>query len=224
MAVALSGFAAPDAQMGWNMRIRKCVIVLAAVTLPLASVVMLEGTAFAKKVTGTGAPTCHFGGTINFNPGLKPGNGSPASKEVVTVSANLTRCSGGSPSASPTGITVKSIKIKSTVKEGKTKYAGGCGSLASAAAAIVVKTKVSWSGEKPSKTTITHLAFGVNSNTGEADFTGSTATTGSYAGSGTVAVSFTHASTNALLGCEENTSSAPVNSASIDAANSTIRN
>ena len=204
------------------MRLRKGLLVLAAVTLPLASVVMLEGTAFAKKVTGTGTPTCHFGGTINFSPGLKPGNGSPASKEVVTVNASFSRCTGGSPSASPTGITVKSIKIKSTVKEGKTKYAGGCGSLASAAAAIVVKAKVSWSGEKPSKVDISDLAFGVNSNTGEADFSGKTATTGSYPGNGTTTVSFTHASTNALLGCEEGTSSAPVNSASIDSANSTI--
>lgn len=76
------------------MRIKKGLLVLAAVTLPLASVVMLEGTAFAGKTTGTGTPTCHFGGTINFSPGLQPGNGSPASKETVTVSATLSSCSG----------------------------------------------------------------------------------------------------------------------------------
>ena len=104
------------------MRIKKGLLVLAAVTLPLASVVMLEGTAFAGKVTGTGTPTCHFGGTISFSPALQPGNGSPASKETVTVSATLSSCSGNAP-ASPVSITAKPIKIKSTMKVGKTKYA-----------------------------------------------------------------------------------------------------
>ena len=203
------------------MRIKKGLLVLAAVTLPLASVVMLEGTAFAGKTTGTGTPTCHFGGTINFSPGLQPGNGSPASKETVTVSATLSSCSGGTPPASPVSITVKPIKIKSTMKVGKTKYAGGCGTLATAASTILVKSKVNWSGEKPSKTNISKLAFSVSPDTGEAYFSGPTSTTGSYAGSGTATVSFNNASTTALVNCEAGLPGS-VTTATIDATNSTI--
>src|SRR5580704_7775127 len=77
------------------MRMRKSLLILTAVMLPVASIALLEGTAFAKKVTGTGNPTCSFGGTINFNPPLTQ-NGTPGvKKEITTVSASLSGCTGG---------------------------------------------------------------------------------------------------------------------------------
>jgi hypothetical protein len=96
------------------MRIRKTLMVLAAVALPLASVALLEGTAVAKGVVGSGTVTCHLGGTVTFTPPLSY-NGSPASKEVVSVSATLSSCSGGTPAGTAGGtVAIKPIKIKGT--------------------------------------------------------------------------------------------------------------
>ena len=82
------------------MRLRKSLMVLIAVMLPVASISLLEGTAFAKKVTGTGNTTCSFGGTINFNPPLTQ-NGTPGvKKEVTTVTASLGSCSRREPGTS----------------------------------------------------------------------------------------------------------------------------
>ena len=64
------------------MRLRKSAMVVGAILIPLATITLVGGTAFAAKVTGTGSVTCNVGGTATFNPPLSA-NGSPASKEVV---------------------------------------------------------------------------------------------------------------------------------------------
>ena len=83
------------------MRIRKYLLVLAALTIPLASVTLLEGAASAGKVTGAGTTSCHFGGTISFNPPLSSAGTPGVRKEVTTVNANLSGCSGGTPPGPP---------------------------------------------------------------------------------------------------------------------------
>jgi len=192
--------------------------VLAVAALPLASVVLLEGTAVAGKVTGTGAVVCHVSGNLKFDPPLTP-NGTKAGKEVVTVSSSAVDCSGGSPPASPGSTVSKPIKTMAT-KVGKTKIAGSCKSAASSSA--MVKGKQNWNGGvKPSKFELSGLKFGLDSN-GEVDEVGTSSTTGSYAGSGRVHIDFNSSSSAALEGCELGTSSAPVSSATIDEANSTI--
>ena len=192
--------------------------VLAVAALPLASVVLLEGTAVAGKVTGTGAVVCHVSGNLTFDPPLTP-NGTKAGKEVVTVSSSAVDCSGGSPPASPGSTVSKPIKTMAT-KVGKTKIAGSCKSAASSSA--MVKGKQNWNGGvKPSKFELSGLKFGLDSN-GEVDEVGTSSTTGSYAGSGRVHIDFNSSSSAALEGCELGTSSAPVSSATIDEANSTI--
>jgi hypothetical protein len=195
------------------MRVKKGLLVLAAVALPLTSVALLEGTAVAKKVTGTGTPTCHFGGTISFSPPLTPNGSTSVKKEVTTVSAQFSSCVGGSPAASATSVSVKPIKSKTA----KGAAGGSCASFDSSAGTIVVKVKVNWAGEKPSKFDISGLTPGVNGE-GEVGFTGGFTAGGSYAGSGTVAVYLTTASSNAIATCGGGTS---VSSLSIDSASST---
>jgi hypothetical protein len=195
------------------MRLKKTLLVLTAVMLPVASIALLEGTAFAKKVTGTGNPTCHFGGTISFNPPLSK-NGSAASKEVTTVTASLSSCSGGNPAPPASSVAVKPIKTKGT-KVGKTKIAGTCSSFESSAGSASVKVKINWTGEKPSKFDIVGLHETVNPTTGEAGFTGSFPVAGSYSGTGTLGVYLTQASTAAIVAC-----SGSISSLTIDRANS----
>ena len=201
------------------MRIRMGFMVAAALTLPLASVVLLEGTAAAKKVTGTGAITCHLSGSLSFNPPLSP-SGTKASKETVTVvNPSLSGCSGGTPTGVPAGTSIKPIKIKGT-KVGKTKISGRCSDLPAAAGTATVKGKSNWTGEKPSKFTVVGLTFGVDTN-GEADFTGHGTVTSSYAGPASVHVDLQPASGTALATCVAG-SGGSVSSAAIDGPNSTI--
>lgn len=168
------------------MRTKKGFLVLAVAALPLASVVLLQGTAVAGKVTGSGAVVCHVSGRLTFDPPLTP-NGTAASKEVVTVSSSAVHCSGGTPAASPGPTVTKPIKTKGT-KVGKTKIAGSCKSASSTSATI--KGKQSWNGGvKPSKFVLSGLKFGLDSN-GEVDEVGTSVTTGSYAGNGRVHIDF----------------------------------
>ena len=114
----------------------------------------------------------------------------------------------------------KPVKTKAT-KVGKTKLAGSSASVSSGSA--TVKGKQNWSaGVKPSKFVLSGLKFGLDSSTGEVDEVGHSTTTGSYAGSGTVHIDFNSSSSAALEACTLDTSSAPVSSATIDEANSTI--
>jgi hypothetical protein len=192
------------------MRLRKSLMVLIAVMLPVASISLLEGTAFAKKVTGTGNPTCSFGGTITFNPPLTQ-NGTPGvKKEVTTVNANLGSCTGGTPAAPTSSVVVKAIKTKVA----KGQNGGTCSSFESSSSTAKVKVKVNWSGEKPSKFTVDGLHATIN-GAGEVGFTGSFPVAGSYAGSGTLGVFLTPASGNAIATC-----SGSISSLSIDQSNS----
>ena len=192
------------------MRIKKCLLVLTAVMLPVASVALLESTAFAKKVTGSGTTTCNFGGTINFNPPLTQ-NGTPGvKKEITTVNATLGTCSGGTPVGSATSVSVKPIKTKTP----KGQNGATCSGFSSNASSVVVKVKINWAGEKPSKFNISGLTVAFNTS-GEAGFTGSFPVSGSYAGTGNLAVYLTNASTNAIVSC-----SAPVSQLQIDSSTS----
>ena len=178
------------------MRLRKSLMILTAVMLPVASIALLEGTAFAKKVTGTGNPTCHFGGTLSFNPPLTKSGSTSTKKEVTTVNASLSSCSGGSPAAPASTVSVKPIKTKTA----KGKAGGSCSSFDSSASSVVVKVKINWTGEKPSKFSISGLHVAVNSE-GEVGFTGSFPVAGSYAGSGTLGVYLTGASSSEIATC-----------------------
>jgi hypothetical protein len=192
------------------MRLRRSLMVLTAVMLPVTSIALLEGTAFAKKVTGTGNPTCSFGGTINFNPPLTK-NGTPGvKKEITTVTASLGSCSGGTPPAPASTVAVKAIKTKVA----KGQNGGTCSSFESSSSTAKVKVKINWSGEKPSKFTVAGLHPSVN-GAGEVGFTGSFGIKGSYAGTGTLGVYLTPASGNAIATC-----SGSISSLSIDRSNS----
>src|SRR5579863_7077396 len=171
------------------MRMRKTLLVLTAVMLPVASMALLEGTAFAKKVTGAGTTVCSFGGTINFNPPLSSAGTPGVKKEVTTVTASLGHCSGGTPVGSAVSVAVKPIKTKVA----KGQNAGTCSSFDANSSTIAVKVKVNWAGEKPSNFTVQGLHPAVN-GAGEVGFTGSFSVGGSYAGTGTLGVYLTPAS------------------------------
>jgi hypothetical protein len=189
---------------------RKCLLVLTAVMLPLASVALLEGSAFAGKVTGAGTTVCSFGGAINFNPPLSQNGTAGVKKEVTTVSATLGSCSGGTPVGSASSVAVKPIKTKVA----KGQNAGTCSSFEGSSSTIVVKVKVNWNGEKPSKFSVSGLNPTVNGS-GEVGFTGSFPVSGSYAGSGQLGVFLTQASSNAIATC-----SGSISSLQIDQSNS----
>ena len=194
------------------MRYRKGLLVLAAATLPLASVALMGGTAFAKTATGTGKVTCSVGGTLTFTPPLSAKGTTAAKKEVTTVTASLSRCSGGTPPGSPVGTTIKAIKVKATTKGAAV---GSCGTFISSAAKAVLKAKQTWSGAKPTKFTVNGLHSA--SKNGQVGFTGSTTATGSYAGPVSVAAYLTSASTGRLLAC-----SGSISSLALDPSISTI--
>ncbi len=192
------------------MRIRKSLLVLTAVMLPVASVALLEGTALAGKVTGTGATTCSFGGSINFNPPLTKNGTAGVKKEVTTVSASLGSCSGGTPAPPASSVSVKPIKTKTP----KGQNGGTCSSFESSSGSAKVKVKINWTGEKPSKFTVSGLHPSIN-GAGEVGFTGSFAVGGSYAGGGHLGVFLTPASSNAIATC-----SGSIASLQIDRSNS----
>lgn len=184
------------------MRFKKGMIVLAAVALPFTSVALLEGTAVASKVTGSGITTCSFGGTINFNPPLTSSGTPGVKKEVTTVSASLGTCSGGTPVGVASSVDVKPIKTKTP----KGQNGGTCSSFDSSSSTAVVKVKVNWNGEKPSKFSVQGLHPAVNSED-ELGFTGSFTVSGSYAGSGSLGVYLTPASSEAIGTCSGSISS-----------------
>ena len=185
---------------------------MAAVMLPLASVTLLEGTAFAKKVTGTGHTSCSFGGTINFNPPLSKNGTTSAKKEITTVAASLSSCTGGTPPG-PAGsvVAVKPIKTKTP----KGQATGTCSSFESNSSTVTVKVKIKWPGEKPTKFAISGLHATVNPTTGEVGFTGSFPVAGSYAGTGHLAVYLTQADSTRIASC-----TGSISTLHIDRANS----
>ena len=189
------------------MRIRKSMLVLAAAALPLGSVALLEGTASAGKVLGTGSPSCHFGGTLTFNPPLTAAGSTSVKKEVTTVNATLSGCTGGTPVPGTTAASIKPIKTKTP----KGQAGATCSGFESNATTVSIKAKVAWAGEKPSKFVIGHLSVTVNGE-GEAGFTGSFPVTGSYAGTGTVSAFLTQASSTEIATCSGSISSLQLDS------------
>lgn len=192
------------------MRMRKSLLILTAVMLPVASIALLEGSAFAKAVTGTGNPTCSFGGTINFNPPLTSAGTPGVKKEVTTVTASLGSCTGGNPAPPASSVAVKPIKTKTP----KGQNGATCGSFTTSAGSAKVKVKINWSGEKSSKFTVVGLHPSINGS-GEVGFTGSFPVGGSYAGSGSIGVFLTPASSSAIATC-----SGSISSLAIDRSNS----
>jgi hypothetical protein len=192
---------------------RKILMGVLAIALPIGTIAAVQGTAFAKKVTGTGTTTCNFGGKLDFNPPLSSAGTAGAKKEITTVSATLGSCSGGTPVGSATSVAVKPIKTKAA----KGSNAGKCSDFAANASKVVVKVKVNWAGEKPSKFNISGLTVGVNGS-GEVGFTGSFPVQGSYAGTGNVAVYLTPASSNAIATCSGSISTLFIDSATSSGA------
>ena len=189
---------------------RKYLLVLATLMLPLASVALFQGTASAGKVTGTGNPTCSFGGTINFNPPLSKNGTTAAKKEITTVSASLSSCSGGTPPAPASTVVVKPIKTKTP----KGQATGTCSSFESNSSTITVKVAIKWSGEKPTKFAISGLHATVNPSTGEVGFTGNFPVNGSYAGTGHLGVYLTQADSNKIATCSGSISTLHIDRAS----------
>jgi hypothetical protein len=180
-----------------NVRIRKTLLVLGAVMLPLGTVALLQSTAFAKTPVGTGTTSCTISdGTLNFNPPLSAGGTAGAKKEVTTVTASLTGCSGGSPVGAPTSISVKAIKTKAA----KHTNAGECSAFETGAGTAKVKATIDWATVKKSKFNLDGLTGGANPE-GELGFTGSFTVKGSYAGTGNLSAYLTQASTDELGAC-----------------------
>ena len=181
------------------MRIRKGLLVLAAVALPVSSVLLTEGTAFAGKTTGAGSTTCHITGSITFSPPLSSAGTPNVKKSITTVNASLTGCSGGTPAPTGAALTIKPIKTKTA----KGSNAATCSGFAGASSTAVVKSKVAWTGGttlKPSKFTVSGLHVSIN-GMGEAGFTGSAPVSGSYAGTGSIAAYLTQADSTAIATC-----------------------
>jgi len=190
---------------------RKILMGVFAIALPFGTIAgFTSGTAFAGKVTGTGTTVCSFGGTINFNPPLTQNGTAGVKKETTTVNATFGSCTGGTPVGSATSVSVKPIKTKTP----KGQNGATCAGFSSNASSVVVKTKVNWAGEKPSKFNISGLTVSFN-GLGEAGFTGSFPVNGSYAGTGSVAVYLTTQSTSDIVGC-----TAPVSTLNIDSSQS----
>ena len=189
---------------------RKILMGVFALALPIGTIVGLSTAASAGKVTGTGNPTCHFGGTISFNPPLTKSGSTSIKKETTTVTASLSSCSGGTPAAPASTVQVKPIKSKTA----KGKVGGSCGSFTTSSTTAVVKVAVKWTGEKPTKFTISGLHPAVNGE-GEVGFTGSFPISGSYSGTGTLGVYLTPASSTQIATC-----SGSVSTLSIDRTSS----
>lgn len=99
------------------MRLRKLIIGVAAVGMPLTVMSTVIGVGAAWAVTGTGLYGCNkVTGTITFKPALKNGG---TSAETTTIATTASTCSGGSPK--PTKVTGKATIHSST---------NSCGNLA----------------------------------------------------------------------------------------------
>jgi len=189
---------------------RKILMGVLAIALPVGTIAAVQTSAFAAKVTGQGTTTCNFGGTINFNPPLTKNGTAGVKKEVTTVSAQLGSCSGGTPVGNATSVVVKPIKTKTP----KGQNGATCSGFTTNSSTVVVKVKVNWAGEKPSKFNISGLTPAINGS-GEVGFTGSFPVSGSYAGTGTLGVYLTPASSNAIATCN-----APISTLNIDQSSS----
>jgi hypothetical protein len=186
---------------------RKIAMGVLALALPVGTVLATQTAASAHKVTGSGSTQCHIGGTISFNPPLTSAGSTSIKKEVTTVNASLSSCTGGTPPGPNTTAKIKPVKIKTV----KGTAGGTCASFASNAKTTDLKVTVKWAGEKPSKFDVNGLNADFNIE-GEAGFAGSFSVSGSYAGSGTVQAYLTPSSTSAIVACTGSVSSLQLDS------------
>jgi len=92
------------------VRLRKLIIGVAAVGMPLTVMSTVIGVGAAWAVTGTGNYSCtKVTGTITFKPALKNGG---TSAETTTIATTASTCTGGSPK--PTKVTGKATIKTST--------------------------------------------------------------------------------------------------------------
>jgi YVTN family beta-propeller protein len=184
---------------------RTLLVVAVVILMPLALVVAVASPASAKVITPSGNVTCDVGGSLTFSPPLTPGNGTPnVPNEVVSTNLALSSCTGSSdpvgqvPTAS-TSVVTKAIKIKA-VKIGRTKYAGGCNTFASAINASSIKSTITWNnGIQLTKTTLSNPLLrtgGAETNIGALG-----SATKSFTGSGSLNAFLSSASTRALGIC-----------------------
>jgi YVTN family beta-propeller protein len=184
---------------------RTLMVVAAAILMPLPLLAAVATPASAKVVTPSGNVSCVVSGDLTFSPPLTPGNGTAnAADEVISTNLTLSSCAGSSqpvghvPTAS-TSVVTKAIKIKA-IKIGRTKFAGGCNTLASAIKASSINSTITWNnGIKPSATTLGNAVL-LTGNT-EANISARGSATKSFAGSGFLNAFLDSASTRALGIC-----------------------
>ena len=204
---------------------RTLFVTAAAVLVSLTMVGAVATPASAKVITPSGNVTCNVNGSLSFSPPLTPGNGTPnVSDEVISTSLALSGCTGSSnpvgqvPTASNSVVT-KAIKIKA-VKIGRTKYAGGCNTFASAIKATSIKSTITWNnGIKLSKTTLGNVQLNEIAPTNAISANGSA--TESFDGLGLLNAQLDSASSTALGTCLVG-SGPSVSSVTFDSSTSSI--
>jgi YVTN family beta-propeller protein len=200
-------------------------VVAVAILMPLSLVAAVATPASAKVITPSGKVGCAVGGSLAFNPPLTPGNGTPnVASEVISTTLALSSCAGSSqpvnhvPTAS-TSVVTKAIKIKA-IKIGRTKYAGGCSTFASAIKASSINSTITWNnGIKVSSTTLGNPVLHTGNTEDNLNALGSA--TKSFAGSGSLNAFLDSASTRALGICLTGRGSS-ISSVTFDASTSSI--
>jgi hypothetical protein len=224
------------------MRInQKRLMAVAMITLPLASVMVAAGPAFASTPTATGSLTCAEGGSIDFSPSLTF-NGTVGSKEVVTFdSLSFSGCTSehSVPPTAPTAsasVKTKTIKLKGVAcqgtkptqayydaacSNGKPLMTGSCSDFSGELSTVTLSSATKWNTKiKPTKGSVSHLTQDLT----EFPYLGSTGSgtsTGSYGGSVSTTTIYSLASSTDLLACKSG-SETPLASLTIDSAKSTI--
>ncbi len=204
---------------------RTYLVVAVAILVPLSLVAAVATPAFAKVITPSGNVSCVVSGSLSFNPPLTPGNGTPnVSDEVVSTNLTLSSCAGSShpvgqvPTAS-TSVVTKAIKIKA-IKIGRTKYAGGCNTFASAIKASSLKSTITWdNGIKVTNTTLDNPLL--HTGGAETNISALGSATKSFAGSGSLNAFLDSGSTRALGICLIGRGSS-VSSVTFDSSTSSI--
>jgi YVTN family beta-propeller protein len=184
---------------------RTLFVVAVAILMPLSLVAAVATPASVKVITPSGNVSCAVAGSLTFSPPLTPGNGTPdVADENISTNLTLSGCAGSShpvglvPTAS-TSVVTKAIKIKA-IKIGRTNYAGGCNTLASAINASSIKSTITWNnGIKASATTLSNPVLRTGNT--EANISALGSATKSFAGSGSLNAFLDSASTRALGIC-----------------------
>ncbi len=223
------------------MRNRKRLMAVAMIAIPLASVTVTAGSAFASTPTATGSLTCAVGGSISFGTPLSY-NGSVGGKEVVTVALSFSSCTSHNsvPSPAPTASTTsktKTVKLKGVACQstnptkayydvschnGKPLMTGSCSDFGSELSTVTLSSTTKWNTKiKPTKGSVSHLTEDLSQYPPYIGSTGIGTSTGSYAGSVSTTTTYDTTTSSELVACEGG-SDAPITSLTIDSAKSTI--